>query len=315
MALAETSATAMPAPRQDNAELKTLVQAFDWAQTPLGARATWSQSLQTTVNICLHSRYPIILFWGPDLVQIYNDAYRPILGATKHPAALGQRANECWPEVWDVIGPMLQSVLTTGQATWADDLLLLLERYGYVEECYFTFSYSPVIAEQGAVAGVFCAVTETTLRVMGERRLQTLRDLASVGAQAQTDAEACQGGMAVLASNPADIPFALLYLLDTAGSQATLMGTVRLSPDTPASPWSITLAEQGIPLPGVWPLAQVARTSQAVVVSNLTEQFDDLPGGIWPDAPHTALVLPIAAPGQERPAGLLVVGISPPAGP
>ena len=109
--------------------------------------------------------------------MLYNDAYRPILGQ-KHPRALGQVGAECWPEIWDLIGPMLNGVLAGGEATWSADQLLVLERNGFPEECFFTFSYSPIFDESGGVGGVFTAVTETTERVIGERRLRTLANLA-----------------------------------------------------------------------------------------------------------------------------------------
>jgi PAS domain S-box-containing protein len=147
--------------------MATLLAGYPWQDTALGAASTWSSSLHTATSICMKSRFPIIIFWGPDLVQIYNDAYTPILG-DKHPRAFGQRASDCWPEIWDSIGPMLMGVLETNEATWAENLLLPLHRNGRVEDCYFTFSYSP-IDEGERPGGVFCAVTETTATVMRER--------------------------------------------------------------------------------------------------------------------------------------------------
>lgn len=162
-------------------EMGALMRAVDWSVTPLGPVADWPQSLRTAVSICLASRFPMLIWWGPDLVMLYNDAYRPILGAMKHPAAMGQRGAACWPEIWDIIGPMLTGVLTHGEATWSEDQLLLLDRNGYVEECYFTFSYSAIRDESGGVGGVFTAVTETTARVLSERRLRTLRACRCIG--------------------------------------------------------------------------------------------------------------------------------------
>ncbi len=141
--------------------------ARDWAATAVGAPETWPQSLRTAVSICRESRFPIILFWGPELVQFYNEAYRPILG-TKHPEALGQRAKDCWPEIWGSIEPMLRGVLERGEATWSEDLMLPLSKDGTPGEYYFTFSYSPIRDEEG-IGGVFCAVTETTERVLRAR--------------------------------------------------------------------------------------------------------------------------------------------------
>src|SRR5690349_1992305 len=125
-------------------EMGAHMRALDWRVTPLGDVEQWPQSLCTAVSICLNSRYPMLIWWGTELIMLYNDAYRPILGNTKHPHALGQRGQECWPEIWDIIGPMLAGVFHQGNATWSEDQLLLLERNSYPEECYFTFSYSPI---------------------------------------------------------------------------------------------------------------------------------------------------------------------------
>ncbi|MDQ6832111.1 MAG: PAS domain-containing protein, partial [Chloroflexota bacterium] len=238
-------------------EMGALMRARDWSATPLGPVSDWPQSLRTAVSICLASRFPMLIWWGPALVMLYNDAYRPILGATKHPAAMGQRGRECWPEIWDVIGPMLTGVLARGEATWSEDQLLLLDRNGYVEECYFTFSYSPIRDESGGIGGIFTAVTETTERVLSERRLRTLRALAGA-AEARTTEEACRRAMDALAENSAGIPFALLYLLDADGSVARLAGTAHLDPDTPASPTIVLL--DGDPRDVGWPLARVVAT-------------------------------------------------------
>ncbi len=138
-------------------ELSALMRSMDWSSTKLGPIDGWPQSLRTSVSTCLNSRFAILVWWGPDLIMLYNDAYRDII-ASKHPAALGKPGRECWPEVWDTIGPMLEGVLQRGEATWSDDLLLLLARHGYPEECYFTFSYSPISDESGGVGGVFTPV-------------------------------------------------------------------------------------------------------------------------------------------------------------
>ncbi|MGH2347825.1 MAG: PAS domain-containing protein, partial [Chloroflexota bacterium] len=236
-------------------EMGALMRALDWAPTPLGRVESWPQSLRTALSICLASRFPILIWWGPELVMLYNDAYRPMLGATKHPHALGRRGSECWPEIWDLIGPMLDGVVARGEATWSDDQLLPLDRNGYVEECYFTFSYSPIRDETGEIGGVFTAVTETTDRVLGERRLGTLREVAARTAQARTAEDACAYAAAALSYNQADLPFALLYLLDAAGGAARLVGMSGLDGDAPAALCRINLAM------GDTPLARVAHAN------------------------------------------------------
>ncbi|MFY9807727.1 MAG: histidine kinase, partial [Pseudonocardiaceae bacterium] len=151
-----------------------LIAELDWSSTPLGPIAGWPQSLRTAVSICLTSRHPMVIWWGPELVLIYNDAWVPILGPAKHPA-LGKPGQLVWPENWNIVGAELSSVRTTGGATWSQDQLLPCDRSGYLEEAYFTYSYSPIRDETGGVAGVFTAVIETTDRVLNERRLRTVR--------------------------------------------------------------------------------------------------------------------------------------------
>ncbi|RIK37933.1 MAG: hypothetical protein DCC55_22700 [Chloroflexi bacterium] len=292
-------------------EMGALMRTMDWAATPLGPVEQWPQSLRSAVSICLGSRFPILIWWGPQLVMLYNDAYRPMLGATKHPQAMGQPGRACWPEIWHIIGPMLEdTVMTQGQATWSDDQLLLLDRNNYLEECYFTFSYSPIRDESGGVGGVFCAVTETTERVIGERRLRTLRELAARASDAKAAEEAGKMAVETLANNPADLPFVLLYLLDAGGQHATLAGAAGLTPGTPASSQRINLdtAEVGN---RHWPWAEVIRSGRPALITDLLERFGPLPGGIWPDSPQNAFILPIMAPTEAQPIGLLVAGISP----
>ncbi|MEW6490990.1 MAG: PAS domain S-box protein [Cyanobacteriota bacterium] len=290
-------------------EMGALMRAFDWSQTSLGLVTSWPQSLRMAVSILLASRFPMQILWGPDYIQFYNDAYRPILGA-KHPKGLGQPGRECWQEVWDFAGPLLDQVRATGEATWSDDEQLLIDRNGYVEECYFTFSYTPVRDESGGVAGIFNAVNETTQRVLSERRQRALRSLATHIFEAKTTQEACAIATQSLAPHTADIPFALLYLLDAEGQQAHLSATVGLEPDTAASPRWIDL-KQGRDKLTTWPLDQVASTHQAVFIENLEAQFDSLPKEPWGVPPHSALVLPISSPGQEHLVGFFVTGINP----
>ena len=253
-------------------DMGALMRSMDWSKTRLGPVENWPQSLRTAVSICLASHFPMLIWWGPELVKLYNDAYRPMLGATKHPMAMGQPGRECWPEIWDIIGPMLEGVLREGKATWSENQLLLLERNGYPEECYFTFSYSPIRDESGGIGGVFTAVTETTQQVLSERCMDTLRELATSTYDAQTAEDACQIAARVLEKNTADIPFALLYLLDSDGKQARLVGVSGFVDGAPISPPQINLAtleEQD----EVWPLAQVVHTGQAAFVTKVAGLF------------------------------------------
>ncbi len=203
-------------------EMGALMRSFDWSKTPLGPVAGWPRRLKTVVRIVLTSRYAMWMGWGPDLTFFYNDTYgRMTLGA-KHPWALGRPARQVWAEIWSDIGPRIETVLKTGTATWDERLLLFLERSGYPEETYHTFSYSPLADDSGAVTGMLCVVTEDTERVIGERRLRMLRDLGAQATLARTTAEACRIVVSTLTANTSDVPFALLYLKSADGTTAEL---------------------------------------------------------------------------------------------
>ncbi|MBK8696788.1 MAG: PAS domain-containing protein [Deltaproteobacteria bacterium] len=158
-------------------EAGALMRSIDWSSTPLGPVELWPPSLRTIVAVMLSSRFAMRVLWGPEFIVLYNDAYRPILGKTKHPAAMGSPAASIFAEVWELVGPVFQRV-RRGDAVAFDDALLPLDRNGYLEDCYFTVSYSPIRDEYGSVGGVLGVVHETTDRVLAERRLATLRDLA-----------------------------------------------------------------------------------------------------------------------------------------
>jgi signal transduction histidine kinase len=232
-----------------------------------------------------------------------------MLGA-KHPRSMGQPGREEWAEIWHIIGPMLDGVMRDGIATWSDDQMLPLHRNGYTEECYFTFSYSPIRDETGGIGGVFCAVTETTQRVLGERRLATLRTLAErTASESSTPAEACRAAAATLGGNPEDVPFALFYLLDDTGRCLTLVSAAGLTADT-ESIREIALDDVGAGS-NSWPLDPVIKDRSSVLLSDVAERFGHLVNRPWPEPVQSAVVLPIARPGQERPYGILVAGVSP----
>src|SRR6187431_1225420 len=153
-------------------EMGELTRSFDWSQTSLGNPDQWPHSLKTTLGILLHSSFPMFLFWGEDLTCFYNDAYRPSLGSNgKHPA-VGKKAQDVWPEIWDFIGPLIKKVLETNEAVWYEDQLLPIYRNGQIEDVYWTFSYSPVYGDEGKVSGVFVTCTETTAKVNNQKSLE-----------------------------------------------------------------------------------------------------------------------------------------------
>ncbi len=292
-----------PTPKTDplsgGGEMGALMRSIDWSKTAVGPVEGWPQSLRTALSILLETGFPMYIAWGPDFTQFYNDGYRPILGSTKHPAAMGLSTRVTFAEIWDIIGPMFQGVMR-GTPTTLVDFLLPLDRHGFVEECYFIFSYSPIREEGGSVGGVLVTVTETTERVLGARRLKTLQELATRTQKAATAETACESAAGVLRENPDDLPFALVYLFDAGGQGATLAGVAGLEPGSPATPARIDL-EAARPL---WPLADVLRTGEARVL-------EELPAAAGPLPARRAVVVPIAQPGEERPAGALVAAVSP----
>ena len=275
------------------------MRSLDWSRTAVGLVEAWPQSLRTALSILLETGFPMYIAWGAELTQFYNDGYRPILGSTKHPAAMGAGTRVTFAEIWDIIGPMFQGVME-GRATTLVDFLLPLDRHGFVEECYFVFSYSPIREESGDVGGVLVTVTETTERVLGARRLRTLQELASRTQKAATAEAACAAAAFVLSENPADLPFALLYLLDAEGKRATLAGAAGLAPGALARPAVIDL-QAADPL---WPVA-------AAVESRATRIVDQFPAMAHLAPVRQVVVIPIAQTGDGRPAGVLVAAVSP----
>jgi signal transduction histidine kinase/DNA-binding response OmpR family regulator len=293
-------------------EMGERIRAFDWAKTPLGPIASWSPSLKMMARFLLVNRFPLLLWWGPQFIQIYNDPYRPVLG-TKHPeSGLGQPVSECWSEIWDILRPLIETPFNGGPATWMEDILLEINRYSFVEETHFTIAYSPVPDETVAngIGGVLATVHEITEKVVGERRLNVLRDLGSRTGEAKTAEEACSFAAQILAKHPNDIPFALLYLIDPDGQQASLAGAAGVIPGGPVSPLVIELATPTAE-PQVWPLAETVQTESLQTVENLAGRFGEaVPKGPWADAPRQAVVAPIRSNIAHKLAGLLVVGIS-----
>ncbi|HVW09705.1 MAG TPA: PAS domain S-box protein [Bryobacteraceae bacterium] len=268
----------------------------NWAATPLGARERWPEALNTAVQIVMSSRFPMFIWWGPDLINIYNDAYIPMLGE-KHPNGFGRPASEAWYDIWDVVGAQAELVIHHHQATWNEEVLLLMERHGYTEETYFTWSYSPMGDGVQAAQGLFCAVTEDTSKVFDRRRLRTLREVASETADLRTRSEVFRCAADVMARNPHDIPFALLYEADADAKTVALAATVGVS-DPPASgisgnPWGLDLNSNAIR-----------------VVDHLERYFDEVPAGPWPVRPSQAIIVPFAHSGETRPAGFMIAGIS-----
>jgi PAS domain S-box-containing protein len=276
-----------------------LTRAFPWAETPLGPVETWSDTLVTTVNLLLASRHPMFLWWGPNLIQFYNDGYRPSIRADKHPSALGQRGLDCWPEIWPIIGPQIDSVMSQGESTWNINQLVPINRNGKLEEVFWTYSYSPVRDKDGSVQGTLVVCSETTEQVLSERRLRALLAVTADPATDERSPESdplltlAQNVIGQLAADAPDMPFASLYLLNK-GEAPRAVSTV------PASPLSN---------PEHWPLAKVVRSQNPVILQDLQGQFGDLVLAPWPEPLTQAYVLPLKLAGAMQ--AVLVFGVSP----
>ncbi len=285
--------------------MAALMKAFDWSSTSLRSAGTWPQSLRSVVRMLLTSRYQMWMGWGPELNFFYNDAYRPTLGV-KHPWAIGRPAYEVWKEIWPDIGPLIDHVLKTGEATYNEGMLLFLERSGFPEETYHTFSYSPLFGDAGDIAGMFCVVVEETERVLTERRLATLRELASDATGTNSEAELCRAIVDKLGANLRDLPFTLTYLFDEDGATARLSAATGFPAGHAAAPATISIAQSP------WPVAALLSSAPAVVVENLHSLFGEMPSGAWQRSPEQALLVPIAQHGRERSAaGFFVAGLNP----
>ena len=289
--------------------LGRLIREHDWSQTSLGPIEGWPQSLKTSVNLILNARHPMWVGWGPDAVFLYNDAYVQVLSLAKHPWALGKPTAEVWPEIWDIIGPLIDNVYEKGEPSFLDDIRFLMNRGDFVEETYYSFSYSPVRDESGIVAGLFCPTTEVTPKVINARRLGTLAELSANSLVQKTTEAACASVVAALGKNPDDLPFTLLYLIDSEGRSARLeqscgvpRGIETLSPDT------VELAvqdRQGC----LWPVAEVVNSAQSQVVA--VGSVEGLPLGVAQQRLSEAVVLPITSRAEGGMVGVLVAGVNP----
>ncbi|MES1210102.1 MAG: HAMP domain-containing sensor histidine kinase, partial [Pseudomonadota bacterium] len=292
-------------------EMGKLVLTKDWSCTPLGPIGSWPQSLRTTVSLCLASNFPISIAWGPQHTQIYNDGYWPICGA-KHPASMGQDFSVCWASAWPAVGPSFERALR-GETSFLEDQRMFLDRHGYLEETFFTFSFSPIRDESGGVGGLFHPVTETTANMLSQRRMRLLRDVAGRTGKSLSVRAALRSALEAMSSDELDLPFVLVY--DTESwPTATLVGSAGVTAGSAVAPDALD-AREGAP---VWPLADVIRTGAPVHVADLAAKFGASSGqmfggsapGPYPEVPSGAMLLPISAPGAPGPLAIVIAGIS-----
>jgi signal transduction histidine kinase/DNA-binding response OmpR family regulator len=290
-------------------EVRALMRACNWAATKLGPPDGWPASLRAVVRVMLTSRFAMWMAWGPDLTFLCNDAYLPTVGI-KRDWVIGSRSDRVWAEIWPDIGPRIQHVLATGEATWDEALLLYLERSGFSEETYHTFSYSPLADDTGATSGMLCVVAEVTERVIGERQLGALRDLGATFAAAPTRAEVMAGLETCLAAGARDVPFALVYLADTGGA---IRLAARHDPGQRIVAAQQYLDAAAAALPG-----QVAHSAPVLLgVADIPLDWIQVgapahaAGGHAQDAPRQVLVAPIISTEGGAPVGYLVAGLNP----
>lgn len=282
-----------------------LIRAKDWSKTPLGSPATWPQSLRTTVNLCIASNFAIAIIWGPHRVQIYNDGYWPITG-DMHPTSMGQDFAACWQSAWSVIGKAFEEAIL-GNTRFLENQRIFLDRYGYKEETFFTFSFSPILDESGAVGGLFHPVIELTQQILSERRLNILHTVANHTVNARTAEEASALILNCLKDFALDIPFVLLYSIAADGKQANLDGSVGIEGDSPLAPANINLEEHALKS---WPFTEVIQNEKAVLVEKLANIFGTFNCGPYPEPPEQALVFPVILPGAAHNNYFLVAGVS-----
>lgn len=255
------------------------IREFDWSTSELGPVDSWPQSLRTCIRIMLTSRQPIWIGWGKELIKLYNDPYKAIVGG-KHPWALGKPASAVWKEIWWQIGPMLQTVMEMDEGTYSESRLLIMERNGYPEETYYTFSYTPITGDEGGTAGMICFNSDDTERIQGERQMRTLMQLGSRLSDSQSSQEVFVRALKLLRDNPQDFPFVQFRMV---GEEAELLTDCEI--------------------------AVTHRRPQ--IVEGMDRRVAGMTMGAWEILPHTGVVLPIFHPASREAYGYLVVGINP----
>ena len=285
-------------------EMAKLIKSIDWSETPLGPIADWPQSLCTVVSLVQASSSPISLVWGEQHTQIYNDGYWPICG-DKHPEAMGQDFRECWATAWPMIGEAYESAMA-GTTAYLENIRMFLDRYGFLEETWFTFSFSPITDENGEVAGLFHPVTELTRQSLSERRTKVLRDLAAAAGLSESTQDTFRLAADVLAKADLDIPFVLFYLIDADGRCAQRVAAAGLPSKSSLCPESVGLEDATAP----WEVASVVRSGKSVRLDNAEGRFEGMTVGPYPEVPRTVMTMPIRLSGQERPAAVMVAGLS-----
>ena len=279
---------------------------MDWSATPLGPLGTWSPVLRTMVQSCLASSFPIAIWWGPERISLYNDAFSSVLGS-KHPEAFGRPAKETWQESWELVGGRLDEVINNGTTVHAEDEQRVMHRHGYPEECYFSYSHSPIGDVDGSTAGVFTISTETTTKILFERRMRVVRELGGLSiADTGNTAETCQAVLRVLATARETMPFAAAFLRDESGA-VQRVADYGLGADAGIP----GLTEPAVDHGGA--IDRVLASGRLEEITGLRESFPGslMPGPLGSLTPDTAVLLPLTVSGGTEPIGVLVLGVNP----
>ena len=286
-------------------EMGQRIREFNWANTPLGPAQNWPQSLKTCIRIMLTSRQPIWIGWGKELIKFYNDPYKDIVRG-KHPWALGTPASIVWKDIWKDIEPMLQQVMEKNQGTYVESQLLIMERNGFPEETYYTFSYTPIPGDKGGTEGMFCANTDDTDRIISERQLRTLTQLGKSLIDSNSFSEVIEDTINTLAENPYDFPVAIFRKVEN--NKAILVYSSPLGEAAASVSLDIDLAAES-------EISDIIRkaisTRKLQLFEGVREKIGQLNSGAWPIGPDKLIVIPVMQPSMKQPYGILIVGLNP----
>ncbi len=275
----------------------------DWSQHSMGPIENWSPSFITTLTTAIGSQFPALMLWGSQFITFYNAGYGAVLG-DKQLWALGKPLQEVWPEAWDSLYGMLKGVISTGNGSWAEDQIYYLHRNGYPEESYFTFSFARILDERGGFGGILCTAIETTQKVIGERRLKTLREIGNRAGVRSTVEEVYTESLEILKQQTLDIPSAVLRVVSADKSTAEVFGYFGIE----APPQSVNLFGNDI-----------HPVLKQVFESGVSEFIDKLPSNVHQshskvvgrDDITSAFLLPIKISSNSTVLGFLAVGLSP----
>jgi hypothetical protein len=289
-------------------EMTARLRGLDWSATSLGALSQWPERLVQTVRLVLPSPMPMMLWWGEKLVQIYNDAYGQLLG-NKHPSALGQPASECWAEVWDDLAPFAQRVMRDGESTLSERQLLFVDRHGYLEETYWTFCFSPVRDDGDAVLGMLVTSNDVTSIVVGQRRLETVRQLGALSSSRSAGLEqTCKAAIGTLAANSQAVPFAAMHIIEDGGTRARFAAGYGIETGASFNP-----AEEFI-LAAAPEIEQAVSSGSRLLVTGLRESRNAPYLGHGPlgeAIPDAAMILPIAINTRDGAVAVATLGVNP----